>query len=59
MKSLSTICLITAIVAVVAGIVSKYIAPLAGLQPASYLLMAQILLLLSLNFLVTELLNKK
>jgi hypothetical protein len=54
MKSLSNICIIAAVVTVVAGIVSKYILRLAGLQPASYLLIAQIFLLLSLNFLLSE-----
>jgi hypothetical protein len=59
MKMLSNVCLIGALAVIVLGVVSKYVIQIATLQPASYLLMAQVLLLLSLNFLVSESLNKK
>lgn len=59
MKTLSNICLIAALGVFIGGVVSKYIVRLGGVQPASYLLMMQILVLLSINFAIYELLNKK
>jgi len=56
---LSYICVGIAVIVFIVGLVSKYVMKIAAVQPASFLLMAQILLLLSLNFIIYEALNKK
>lgn len=59
MKTLSNICLIGGLAVFCVGIVSKYVTQIGAIQPASYLLAMQVLVLLSINFAIYELLNKK
>lgn len=58
MKMISHVCIAVSIIVLILGLVSKYIAPIAALQPASYLLVIQILLLFSANFILLEILKK-
>ena len=59
MKLLSHICLVGGITVFVLGLLSKFVLKLAIAQPASYLFMTQILILLSINFVLYEILKKK
>jgi len=58
MKTLSHACIVVSIVILILGLISKYVTPIAALQPASYLLASQILLLFSANFILLEILKK-
>lgn len=58
MKSLAILCIIGSIIALIAGLVSKYVVQIGALQPASYLLIIQVLLLFGANFLLLEISKK-
>lgn len=58
MKMLSYLCIIASVIVLIAGVVSKYVAPIGDLQPASFLLAMQALLLLSANLLLLAILKK-
>ena len=59
MKALSNICLAGGIAVSVLGLLSKFVLKTAIVQPASYLFVTQILILLSINFALREILKKK
>jgi len=59
MKILSYLSLVAAIAVFTVAMVSKYVMRVAGAQPASYLLMVQILILLSINLILFEVLKQK
>ena len=58
MKMMSYVCIAVSIIVLILGLVSKYIVPIAAIQPASYLLVTQVLLLLSANFILLEISKK-
>jgi len=59
MKILSLLCVGGAVLIIIFGVIAKYYASVAYIRPANFLLIAQILLLLGINFAVMELLKRK
>lgn len=58
MKLMSLLCIGTALAVILLGFITKYVFPLAAAKPASYLQLAQILLLIGINFTLFELIKK-
>lgn len=59
MKLLSRVCLVVGVIIFVLGLLSKFVLKSTAVQPASYLFVTQILILLSINFVLYEILKKK
>lgn len=58
MKTLGLLCVVFALAILILGLITKYLFPLASARPMSYLALAQMLLLLGINFTLLELIKK-
>lgn len=59
MKVLSLVCIGGAVVIIIFGVIAKYYTSVAYIRPGNFLLIAQILILLGINFAIMELLRRK
>lgn len=59
MKTLSLVCMGSAIGVLLLGIISRYILPVGVAKPTSFLQLTGLFLLLSINFALLELMKKK